>query len=1471
MYRNHGLNEVLMPFPKKRKKPTEKAGNSNFADKRHKPDSDHNDQMLRHVTSLTLQAGAQRSVKRIAPAIGSSAHFSQSRIDTISRRYPLDGDPKSTERLILGDRDGGANASKYSQPRNRSSRGFGRNKAQSYRHSERDFRSQDHGPRIIFSEEYIYQNLNIPTAAEYGLAIEPIDNVTQILVDANLIGHKESERESARHTKYTEKCTYMLDINNDTIIKAIGHGKTKSEAEQNSNLHAICILHDRGLFKDILPGGRYTVASQKTLSMEGSAKKDVIDYAARHDCLPVFEVHKGRSKLKKSLVTVIASIPELDLSGFGRATNAKEAFLQACISLKRVAEAQHEKTGEGLLLVKDYTKLTTESASEFISYYCYQKRFRSDTSSNSTRAERFSNEWQTSLSIKPSEEISNSSVKQTSLSGTPGRPDASARTFDGIPMPNKKESEDTANLAAALVLKKEDPVLWKSFVKEMKRGNGEVLKQLRPIEIQVEYDAIQSMRQTIRNVDRARGSATDPGTESRMANEARKRSHASRQLSDALITQKNQDLKDLFDQYQNNPGLEALRKKRSELPMVQYRDSVMSLVRENEVCVVVGATGSGKTTQLPQLILEEMIEAGQGGRCNIICTQPRRIAAISVAQRVAVERNESLQESIGYAVRFDSKMSKFGGSINYCTTGILLRQLQDSQESTLDGISHIIIDEVHERDIQIDFLLVILRQLMADRKVQGLAPIKVILMSATIDTTLFCKYFGAGYETGSCPYIEVPGRTFPVTQHFLDEIHPTLLKQYKRAEASELYSRDTQNYVTRELVNPPNLTPSIPVTEDNSVADDDEKARINWKSKGVIGEDGELDLAMEKEDTMTPVGLMSVTIAHILKTSTEGSILVFLPGFQEITALNRLLTTTSPLGVNFANSEMYKLYMLHSAIPQMQQEVFEKLEAGKRKIILSTNIAETSITIPDVVYVVDSSKHRESQYDQAKRMSSLVSTWTSKSNAKQRAGRAGRVQHGHYYTMATEARYESFEVASQPEILRTDLQELCLQIKGMAIQDIGKFLRDAIEPPPASSVEASIDHLQALRALDEDENLTPLGRLLSTLPVQPSLGKMVILGIIFKCLDPILILAAASAAKDPFLAPVDRRAEADRTKAGWAQGTGSDHAAVVNAFTEWRRLRTQPGGDDKAFAFSNFLHYNTLVSIAQTAEQVLEIMQKSGLVSGNGGHDKAYRGYRRSFKELYGTEEENINAGSQPLQAALATAGFYPNIAVQTINPRLLRTAHENAAQIHPNSLAAPRSSTGQRYGPITRADAQPMGTIYTYSQKTQADQNNVNLRGLTKTSPLAVVLFGGNSSTEGAILRVDEWIPFFARGPQMTVTRDLSAVLDSYLEHTFARLGAANQRRLLAQSGPGGGNGEGFLDIDPVRDPLVRGVVEALDLCAPAAKRVNSSFGGRGSHYGTSNGRSAGISSNASFSRGSSAGSQGGRGTGGAYRGPRG
>ncbi|KAK3065646.1 hypothetical protein LTS18_002582, partial [Coniosporium uncinatum] len=248
--------------------------------------------------------------------------------------------------------------------------------------------------------------------------------------------------------------------------------------------------------------------------------------------------------------------------------------------------------------------------------------------------------------------------------------------------------------------------------------------------------------------------------------------------------------------------LEEKRTLRDQLPMSRYRSQVIEMINENQYSIIIGETGSGKTTQVPQILLDEFIDQGNGAACNVVCTQPRRIAAKSVAMRVANERNESLQETVGYHVRFDAQTPNLPGSITYCTTGILLKQLQTSPDEVLDGVSHLVLDEVHERDTTVDFLLVVLKKSIAARLEAGKIAPKVVIMSATIEPSLFKKYFKRTDEGGNiqeCPSLFVPGRTFPVAEQHVDEIIRNLHSAYSEDELRPyLKSRDTLNYLKAE-------------------------------------------------------------------------------------------------------------------------------------------------------------------------------------------------------------------------------------------------------------------------------------------------------------------------------------------------------------------------------------------------------------------------------------------------------------------------------------------------------------------------------------------------------------------------------------------------------------------------------------------------------------------------------------------------
>jgi small subunit ribosomal protein S24e len=463
---------------------------------------------------------------------------------------------------------------------------------------------------------------------------------------------------------------------------------------------------------------------------------------------------------------------------------------------------------------------------------------------------------------------------------------------------------------------------------------------------------------------------------------------------------KSQYLQDKLQKYRTQPEHKRMRDSRQALPVTSRAQSILDQIDANDVTIIMAATGSGKTTQIPQIILDSYIDKGQGSKCNILCTQPRRLAATSVAERIADERGDRLGGEVGYQVRFDTKLPQPNGSITFCTTGIFLKRMQSSlgvganptSVGVMDQITHIVVDEVHERDIDTDLSLVVLKRLLADRKARGI-PLKVILMSATIDPTLFQNYFknDAGIPA---PVAEVPGRTFPVEKHWLNE---TVAELRRNPTASWVFNdRNVADYLARELTPNPEL----------------------------FGPDTGMDLEI-------PYPLVALYIAHVLKQSDDGHVLVFLPGWDEIRKVAAIMMEgRNLLDVNFQDESKYSIHYLHSTIPAAEQrQVFTPPPKGVRRIILATNIAETSITIPDVVYVVDAGRVKEIRYDPERHMSSLVSAWVGSSNLNQRAGRAGRHREGLYYGLVSHNRYNSLNTHQTVEMKRSDLSNVVMHVK----------------------------------------------------------------------------------------------------------------------------------------------------------------------------------------------------------------------------------------------------------------------------------------------------------------------------------------------------------------------------------------------------------------------------------------------------------
>ncbi|XP_023205759.1 putative ATP-dependent RNA helicase DHX57 isoform X1 [Xiphophorus maculatus] len=833
-----------------------------------------------------------------------------------------------------------------------------------------------------------------------------------------------------------------------------------------------------------------------------------------------------------------------------------------------------------------------------------------------------------------------------------------------------------------------------------------------------------------------------------------------------------------FQRKRSSRRFKSMLEQRRNLPAWQEKENILDELDSCQVLVISGMTGCGKTTQIPQFILDASLAGPAGQVANIICTQPRRISAISVAQRVAQERAECLGNSVGYQIRLESVRTP-ATRLLYCTTGVLLRRLEG--DADLRGVSHVIVDEVHERTEESDFLLLVLKDLITKRQ-----DLKIILMSATLNANLFSEYF---YD---CPTIHIPGRTFPVDQFFLEDAvaktgyviedgSPYLRsgKQNSSSASSQRVTRDTVDDLGDDVWNFMSFCKKDFVkdsTPDQQLSLQELTIRYKDTKKSVLKTIAAMDLDKINMDLVESLLEWIVDGQH---NYPPGAVLVFMPGLAEIKMLYEQLQSNRIF--NNRRTTRCVVYPLHSTLSnEEQQAVFSRPPEGVTKIIISTNIAETSVTIDDVVYVIDSGKMKEKRYDASKSMESLEDSWVSRANALQRKGRAGRVASGVCFHLFTSHCFRH-QLAEQqlPEIQRVPLEQLCLRIKILdlfAEQQLESVFSRLIEPPAEGSQDAARQRLQDLGALTPDEKLTPLGYHLACLPVDVRIGKLMLFGAIFRCLDPALTIAASLAFKSPFVSPWDKREEASEKKLGFAVAN-SDHLALLQAYKGW--CCAAKSGNQAGFRYcrENFLSWRSLQEIASLKRQFAELLSDIGFIK---------EGLRARVIERLSSQgadgvleatgpEANLNSENIRLMSAMLCAALYPNV-VQVRAPQgnykmtskgamkmqpkanelRFMTKSDGCVHIHPSSV----NYTVRHYG----------SPYLVYHEKVKTSR--VFIRDCSMVSVYPLVLFGGGQVNvelhkgEFVISLDDGWIRFAAASHQVAeLVKELRWELDQLLE----------------------------------------------------------------------------------------------------------
>ncbi|KAG9452037.1 hypothetical protein H6P81_004941 [Aristolochia fimbriata] len=808
-------------------------------------------------------------------------------------------------------------------------------------------------------------------------------------------------------------------------------------------------------------------------------------------------------------------------------------------------------------------------------------------------------------------------------------------------------------------------------------------------------------------------------------------------VMERILQRKSIRMRNFQRSWQESPeGIKMLDFRKS-LPAYKEKERLLSAIARNQVVVISGETGCGKTTQLPQYILESEVESGRGAFCSIICTQPRRISAMAVSERVSTERGEPLGESVGYKVRLEGMKGK-NTHLLFCTSGILLRRLLTDRN--LNGITHVFVDEIHERGMNEDFLLIVLKDLLPRRR-----DLRLILMSATLNAELFSNFFNAA------PTIHIPGFTYPVRAHFLEDILE--MTGYKLTSFNQVddYGQDKLWKTQKQL---------LPRKRKNQITQLVEDA-LNKSNFEMYSSRTRDSLACWTPDCIG-FNLIEAVLCHICRKERTGAVLVFMTGWDDISCLRDQLKAHPLLG----DPNRVLLLTCHGSMATSEQKlIFEKPPPNVRKIVLATNMAEASITINDIVFVVDCGKAKETTYDALNNTPCLLPSWISQASARQRRGRAGRVQPGECYHLYPRCVYEAFAEYQLPELLRTPLNSLCLQIKSLQLGTVGEFLSAALQPPEPLAVQNAVDFLKMIGALDENENLTNLGKYLSMLPVDPKLGKMLIMAAVFHCLDPILTVVSGLSVRDPFLLPQDKKDLAGTAKSRFSAKDYSDHMALVRAYEGWKDAERE--GSAYEYCWRNFLSAQTLQAIHSLRKQFSFILKDAGLTDAD-------------------SSTCNNLSHNQSLVRAIICSGLFPGIAsvVHREKSMSFKTMDDGPVLLYANSVNA-------RYQTI------PYPWLV-FGEKVKV--NTVFIRDSTGVSDSILILFGGAVSKgilAGHLKMLDGFVDLFM-DPSLSecywnLKEELNSLLQKKLEDPTVDIQKVGKYLMLAvQELVSGDQGEG-------------------------------------------------------------------------------
>lgn len=763
----------------------------------------------------------------------------------------------------------------------------------------------------------------------------------------------------------------------------------------------------------------------------------------------------------------------------------------------------------------------------------------------------------------------------------------------------------------------------------------------------------------------------------------------------------------------NSDKLIKAIEQRIKLPAWQKKDEILNVINENRVCLITGETGSGKSTQIVQFVIDHLNQHNDFST-TIICTQPRRISTIGLAERISDERVDVCGKEVGYIIRGENRTSD-ETRISFVTTGVMLRMIQSvfgksssESDSFFQNLGYVFIDEVHERSIDSDFLLIILKKIL-----KIYPKLKVVLMSATINKKIFDGYFGSA----SIAHAHIEGRTFPIEDYYLTDVLEKTDFRINTQKASYYEDDDDLSGMTR---------PSV-----------DSK----FFQQGNINYDLISALVHKIDDDLND-------------KNDPGSILIFLPGVMETKKC-----------LNSIEDERFWKLPLHSALSsQEQKRIFDNPPKGKRKVIASTNIAETSITIPDAVVVIDTGRVKCVHYDAKSNNTKLVEIWASKAETKQRRGRAGRIRNGICYKLFTKNTESKMIEQPVPEIKRTKLESVYLVVKAIGVKDVHQFLELGLDPPHKDNIDNAKKILTDIGALDYNrDELTTLGKYLSMLPTDLKSGKIMIFGCIFGCVESCLTLASVGVTGSPFTCKEEFRGEMKKTQQRFANENG-DMFAILNAFNEYRTLETMR--EKRKFCTSNYLSWLRMNDIESTRSQYLNNLKEIGFIP-----------FDYNFKD-YRNDKLNRNNCNINMIKSIITAALYPQIARVELPDTKYAQSSGGAIALDPEFKKIKYWCRNEKYSrlldrgeigtikeeiyPSTRIFMHPSSSLFINDEKSisnpsfivyndSQETSKLYAYNITPTSTISILLFGGqityDLSTSVTHLKskgivMDNWLP---------------------------------------------------------------------------------------------------------------------------------